>query len=110
MSRQRIKLIAAALVCAIILSTSSPAAASVSVTVEFAYSGVVLGGVGLFVYFGGSWEIPFAGRNIPTALLEIREGRARLGVPLPSLPLATDMSGAPGPGGALHIDLLHWRF
>lgn len=107
--RRRATIAAAAAVCATLLAAPVPAPARVVVTVEVAYGGIVAGGVGVFIYFGSSWEVPFAAGDLPTALVEITPGRTRFGVPLPSL--------GPDPGqtgsrsiDALHLDLVRWRF
>lgn len=100
----------AGVLSALLLAAPTPASARVTVTVEVAYGGVIVGGIGLFIYIGGSWEVSLAGRSLPTALLEIREGRAQLGVPLPRLHLDSVTAGTAATDEQLRIDLLRWRF
>lgn len=106
---RRATIAAAVAVCAALFAAPTPASARVVVTVEVAYGGIVAGGVGLFIYFGGSWEVPFAVGELPTALLEITPGRTRFGVPLPSLGPDPGQTGTPVID-ALHLDLVRWRF
>lgn len=94
---------------AALLFAPAPAAARVTVTVEIAYGGVVVGGVGFFVYIAGSWEYPLAGREIPTALLEVRGDGCRWGVPLPQPRLAPGEGAGAAADGAL-LDLVRVRF
>ena len=104
------KTAAAGALCALLLATPIPASATATITVEFAYGGVAACGIGFFVYIAGSWEVPFATRSLQGALLEVGDGRARFGVPLPSLSVVSDPSGLQGPHDALQFDLLRWRF
>jgi len=101
---------AAVALCALLLVVPTPAAARVTVTVEFAYGGVAAGGIGFFLYFAGSWEVPFADRGLQGALLEFSDGRARLGVPTPSLRVGSAPPGEQVPLDALQLDLFRWRF
>lgn len=101
---------ACAAACALtLLAAPGPADARVTVTVEFAYGAVVAGGVGIFIAFGGSWDVSLAERGLPTALLEVRDGTVRAGLPLLSPRLTVD-----GPERAtvdgVQLDLLRWRF
>jgi len=96
--------------CALLLVAPTPAAARVAVTVEFAVGGVAACGVGFFLYFAGSWESAFAARGLQGAMLEISEGRARLGVPIPALGLVSDPAGEQVAHDAIQLDLLRWRF
>ena len=100
----------AGVMCALLLVAPATASAQGTVTVEVAYGGVAVCGVGIFFYFAGSWEIPFVPRALQGALLELGAGRARLGVPLPSLHFDADSSGEPVAHDAIHFDLLRWRF
>lgn len=104
------KFAAAGSLCALLLVAPAPAAARVTVSVEVIYGGVAGCGLGLFFYFAGSWEVPFAARNLQSALLEISDGRARVGVPLPSLHFESDLDGGQRPHDAIQLDLLRWRF
>jgi len=106
-----LKKIAAALsLCALLLAAPTPAAARVVVSIEFVYGGVVGCGLGFFLYFAGSWEVPFAARSLQSALVEISDGRARVGVPVPSLSLGSDPDGEQRARDAIRLDLLRWRF
>lgn len=87
------------------LGTPAPAAARVTVTVEVAYGSVVVGGVGVFLLIGGSWDIPFATLLRRDTLLDITPGRVRLGLPLPALDRGGDGSDTP-----VRVDLVRWRF
>lgn len=98
---------AAGALCALLLATPAPAAARVTISVEVAYGGVLVGGVGFFLYLGASWDVPLAMRDLPTSLLEIGPGRTRLGVPLPRLD--ADPDDAPA-RPEVSFDLLRWRF
>lgn len=109
MARRGRGVVAGAL-CALILAAPAPVAARVTVTVQIAYGAVVVGGVGLFVAVGGSWELPFANRDLPTALLEIGDGNFRPGIPLPSLSGGYDPAAADHSVPGVRIDLLRWRF
>jgi hypothetical protein len=101
---------AAGLLCTLLLVAPAPAAAGVTVTVEIVYGGVIGCGLGFFLYFAGAWEVPFAERAPQGVLLELSEGRARLGVPIPSLGLGSDPSGEPAPRDEIRLDLVRWRF
>ena len=101
---------AAGALCALLLVAPTSASARVAVTVEFAYGGVAACGVGFFVYFAGSWEASLAARGLQSALLELSGGRARLGVPTPSLRLGRDPSGQRAAPDSIQLDLLRWRF
>lgn len=102
-------MIAAAL-CALVLGAPSPAAARVTVTVQIAYGAVVVGGVGIFIAVGGAWDLGFAGRALPTALLEVANGTVRPGIPLPALNLEPESTGADRAAPSVRFDLLRWRF
>ena len=95
-----------AVLCALFLAAPAPAAARVTVSVEFVYGGVVGCGLGIFVYLADSWEIPLATRGLQGALVEFSAGRARVGVPLPSLSLVDEQV----PRRALQVDLFRWGF
>lgn len=96
--------------CALLLARPAPAAARVTVTVEFAYGGLAACGVGFFLYFASSWEVPFAARRLQGPLLELSDGQAHLGVPIPSFRLGGDPSGEQVAHDAIQLDLLRWRF
>jgi hypothetical protein len=105
------KIGAAALLGALMsVAPPAPAAARTTVTVQITYGAVVAGGVGVVVYLGGRWDLSLAGREGPPALLEIRDGRARLGVPLPVLDAWEGPGRAPDAAPAIRVDLLRWRF
>ncbi len=104
------KAAAAGSLCALLLATPTPATARVTVTVEVVYGGVIGCGLGLFVYFAGSWEIPFAASGLQSALLELGGGRTRLGVPVPSLSLGSSPDGEQRAHDAILLNLLRWRF
>lgn len=109
-ARRRLGLTVAALAAAALVAAApAPAAARVTVTVEIAYGGIVVGGVGFFVYIAGAWEIPLAERGIPTALLEVRGDGSRWGVPLLRPRAASPEGREPGVAG-FEVDLLRWRF
>ncbi len=84
--------------------------ARVTVTVQIAYGGVVVGGVGFFFYLAGSWEMSLAERGFPTALLEIRNDGVRFGVPLPVPDVASTPAAGDGELDGVRLDLLRWRF
>ncbi len=98
------------LLCLPLLTTPSAASARVVVTVEFAYGGLAAGGIGFFLYAAGSWELPFTNRDVPGALLEFSNGRARLGLPIPSPRLDDDAADDTARGDMIQIELLRWRF
>jgi hypothetical protein len=100
----------AGLLCALLLAAPAPAAAKVSVTIEVAYGGVIGCGLAFFVYFGGTWESGLAGRGLQSALIEVGDGPAHLGVPIPSLVLLDDAAAAPAGHRRVQLDLLRWRF
>lgn len=93
---------------ALALAAPVTASARATVTVQIAYGGFVAGGVSVFVYLSGAWELPLAMRDLRTSLLEVSAGRARLGVPLPSLRTREDADDPRGDG--LQVDLVRWRF
>lgn len=96
--------IAAAVAAATILfGVPAPAAARVAVSVELAFGGMVVGGVGFFVYLAGSWGFSRGTRDVPTALVEVCGNRARLGVPLP-------LPGYDFERDVVRFDLVRWRF
>ncbi len=96
-------------VCALLLLAPVPASAGVTITFEVA-GGVVACGLGFLFYFGGSWEASLADRGLQGTLLELSDGRVRLGVPVPSLNLVSDPAGEEVAHEALQLDLLRWRF
>ena len=102
-------MIAAAL-CALLLGAPAPAAARVTVTVHVAYGAVVVGGVGIFIAVGGSWDPGFAGQPLPTALLEVANGAVHTGIPLPGLDAQADPIDADGSAINVKLDLFRWRF
>lgn len=102
--------LAAGALCALLLAAPAPAAARVTVSVEFVYGGVLACGLGIFIAFGGSWDIDLADRLPSGALLEVGAGRSRLGLPLPALELVDDADGGLRSHERLHFDLLRWRF
>ena len=104
----RLSLIVALLAAAQLLSPA-PAHARVTISIEIAYGGIVVGGVGFFVYIAGAWEIPLAERGIPTALLEVRGDGSRWGVPL-IRPRAAALERRERGGEGFEVDLLRWRF
>lgn len=104
------KIAAAVSLCALLLVSPAPAAARVTISIEVVYGGVAGCGLGLFFYFAGSWELPFAARNLQSALLEISDGRARVGLPVPSLRFDGDLDGGQRSHDTVQLDLLRWRF
>lgn len=104
------KVAAAGSLCALLLAAPAPAAARGTVTVEVVYEGVIGCGLGIFIYFAGSWEAPFAPRGLQSALLEFSDGRARVGVPVPALRFGSDPAGEQSSHDSIQFDLLRWRF
>ena len=98
------------LLCALLLAAPAPASAKVTVTIEVAYGGVVGCGLAFFVYFGGAWESGLAGRALQSALIEVGDGPAHLGVPIPSLAPVNDAAAEPAGHQRVQLDLLRWRF
>jgi hypothetical protein len=106
----RARTLIAVSLCALLLGAPAPASARVTVNVQIAFGAVVAGGVGFFVSIGGSGELPFAPRSLPTAVLEVSDGRASLGVPLPSLELVPDPADDGNPPARVQVNLVRWRF
>ena len=104
------KTAAAGALCALLLTAPTPASARVTISVEVAYGGVVGCGLVFLLYFSGSWEAGFGARSLQGALLELSDGRAQWGVPLPSLGLGSDPSGDQVQRDTIQLDLLRWRF
>ena len=104
------RMLVAAALAALLLAAPAPAAARVVITVQVAYGSVVVGGVGFFLFFAGSWEVPFVPRDLPTSLVDVQGSRVRLGVPLPSLCLDAGDAGSPEAEARMQLELLRWRF
>lgn len=104
------KIATSGLLCALLLAAPIPAAASGTVTVEVAYGGVIGCGLGIFIFFAGSWEVPFAPRDLQGALLELGDGRARVGVPVPVLRFGNGQDGEQTSHDSIQFDLIRWRF
>lgn len=104
------KAFAAGTLCTLLLLASTPAAARVTVTVEVASGGVVVCGLGFFLYFAGSWESPLATYEPRGVLLELSAGRAHVGLPIPALRLGNDPAAGQVSADGFQLDLLRWRF
>jgi hypothetical protein len=100
----------AALTCALMLGAPATAAARVTVTLQFAFGAVAVGGVGFFIVVGAAGDLGFAGHDLPTALLEVAKGEVRAGVPVPALDVKADPIDADQTGPAVRLDLFRWRF
>jgi hypothetical protein len=96
--------------CLALLGAPVPAAARVTVTFQFAYGAVVVGGVGVFIAVGGTWDLGLARRDASAALLELGEGGLRAAVPVPALCLAPDPAEPERAVPGVRVDLLRWRF
>lgn len=92
------------------LGAPATAAARVTVTVQIAYGAVVVGGVGVFVAVGGYWNLGFADRALPTALLEVADGSVRPGIPLPVLTREAGPTGDDRSAPSVGLELFRWRF
>jgi hypothetical protein len=110
-SRTREFIAAAAAACLVALGRPTPAAAEATVSVEFVYGSVAVGGMGIFIAFAGSWEALAGGEVVPDALVEVAGKRMRFGMPLaPLLPFSPeDPADRPAFDGVL-LNLVRWRF
>lgn len=96
--------------CAALVAAPAPAAAYVTVTVEFVYGGIVVGCVGIFVAIGGTWDMPFVRRPLQTALIEVGPAGTSLGVPVPSFAAAADQPDGAAARGGVQLDVVRWSF
>lgn len=104
------RFLAAVLLALPIVVLPRPAFSYVRISVEWAFGSVVVGGVGIFVYAAGSWEYPLVERDLPTALVEFRGRRPRLGIPLVQRRLIPGGETRISPSDGLQLDLVRWRF
>lgn len=111
LQRNGVRAVAAAGAAVLLLARPAPASARVTVSVEFVFGGVAVGGIGIFVALSGTWETFAALEGIPDALVEFRGTRPRLGIPfaLPQPLPGDDQTGRPPTGGPL-FNLVRWRF
>jgi hypothetical protein len=102
---------AAAAACLVAFGKPTTAAAEVTVSVEFVYGSVAVGGMGIFIAFAGSWEALAGEEVVPDALVEVAGSRMRFGIPLaPLLPFPPeDPTARPAVDGVL-LNLMRWRF
>jgi hypothetical protein len=98
--------IAALSACLLVVPARSEA--RLVVTVQVAYGAVAVGGLSLFIWVGGGVEGLRPG-PLSAALLELRPGGARWGIPAPALRLAPGAEGVARPAG-FQLELLRVRF
>jgi hypothetical protein len=79
---RRIGVLLLAAACLFLLPASAPAATQVRVSVEFAYGGIVAGGVGLVVYFSQSFTVEMGTLPLASSLARWERGGWHLGIPL----------------------------
>jgi len=102
---------AAAAACLVALGSPTPAAAGVTVSVEFVYGSVAVGGMGIFIALAGSWETLVDSPGVPDALVEVAGSRTRFGMPLaPLLPFSPDDPADRPAADRILLNLVRWRF
>lgn len=105
------RLVVPVILAVLFLLQAVPCEARVTITVQFAYGTLIVGGFSLMVYFSQSYVLRHLASGEDTALFNIGDKPIRTGVPTPRFrgrhPDRED--GVPS-GYEYRLDLIRWRF